>query len=116
MTIIAGCRLAENKHIWIGLTRIYGIGKTRANLICKTAKVNPETKVKDLGDSVEKIRTVITESGWSIGPALKRVRRKAISIKKVIRCYQGRRLTVGLPVNGQRTKTNAKTSRKRRED
>lgn len=116
MTIIAGSRLAENQHIWVGLTRIYGVGKTRALEVCDLAKLNPETKVRDLNDQeVEQIRHILAETGWELGSTLKRTIKKFISIKKMIRSYQGRRHAVKLPVRGQNTQKNAKTARRRRD-
>lgn len=116
MTIIAGSRLAENHHIWIGLTRIYGVGRTRALKLCEISGVKPGVKVKDLSDQeIERIRTALTESGWEIGTNLRRTIKKFISIKKMIRSYQGRRHAVKLPVRGQKTQKNAKTARKRRD-
>ncbi|UTC24277.1 ribosomal protein uS13 [Candidatus Comchoanobacter bicostacola] len=114
MTIIAGSRLPDNKHIVIGLTHVHGIGRSRAKDICELAKINPETKVKDLGDQVEKIRNVISEKNYVLGTSLKRVVNQCIKDKITIRSYQGRRLILGLPVNGQKTQKNAKTARKRR--
>ena len=69
MTIIAGSRLPEKKHIRIALTHVYGIGQSRADLICAVAKVNPETKVSELGDEIEAIREAITSAGWLLGTA-----------------------------------------------
>ena len=116
MTIIAGSRLAENQHIWVGLTRIFGVGKTRSLKVCEVSKVKPDTKVRDLTDEeVEHIRHVLTETGWELGTTLKRSIKKFISIKKMIRSYQGRRHAVKLPVRGQNTQKNAKTARRRRD-
>ena len=73
MTIIAGSRLAENQHIWVGLTRIYGVGKTRALNVCEVAKLDPELKVRDLSEQqVELIRHILAETGWELGTTLKR--------------------------------------------
>ncbi|MCP8352507.1 ribosomal protein uS13 [Candidatus Synchoanobacter obligatus] len=116
MTIIAGSRLAENQHIWVGLTRIYGVGKTRAYEICELSNIAPDRMVKSLSDKdVEEIRHQLTGTGWDIGTALRRAVNKFISVKKMIRSYQGRRHAVKLPVRGQRTKTNAKSARRRRD-
>ena len=116
MTIIAGSRLAENQHIWVGLTRIYGVGKTRAHHLCKASNVSPETLVKNLTDEqVEEIRHQLTDSGWETGTTLRRSISKFISIKKMIRSYQGRRHAVKLPLRGQRTKTNGRTARRRKD-
>ncbi len=116
MTIIAGSRLAENQHIWVGLTRIYGVGKTRAHALCKKSKISPDTLVKNLTEAeIEVIRHQLTGSSWEIGTTLRRAVSKFISIKKMIRSYQGRRHAVKLPVRGQRTKTNSRTARRRKD-
>lgn len=116
MTIIAGSRLAENQHVWVGLTRIFGVGKTRAHQLCEMSKVAPETLVKDLTDEeVEGIRQQLTGSGWETSTTLRRSISKFISIKKMIRSYQGRRHAVKLPVRGQRTKTNGRSARRRKD-
>jgi|AntRauTorckE5430_2_1112549.scaffolds.fasta_scaffold00727_11 small subunit ribosomal protein S13 len=116
MTIIAGSRLLDNQHIWVGLTRIYGVGETRSRIICEKCKINPETKVKDLSETqVEAIRHHLTATGWDLGTTLKRLVGKYISIKKMIRSYQGRRHVGKLPVRGQNTQKNAKTARRRRD-
>lgn len=117
MTIIAGSRLSENQHIWVGLTRIYGVGKTRALKLCEKSKIKPDTKVKDLSEAqIEAIRAELNASGWEIGTTLKRMISRFISIKKMIRSYQGRRHVVKLPVRGQNTQKNARTARKRRDN
>jgi len=116
MSIIAGSRLAENQHIWIGLTRIFGIGPTRAKKLCQLSKIDPNIHVKSLTDTqIEEIRHQLTATGWVIGTALKQSRSKRISELKMIRCLRGRRHAVKLPVRGQRTKTNAKTARRRKD-
>ena len=114
MTIIAGSRLPDKKHIRIALTSVYGIGISRADKICKLANINPETKVKDLAGEIEQIREAISQSGWLLGTALKRQVNQDIKDKISIRSYQGRRLVLGLPVRGQKTQKNARTARKRR--
>lgn len=116
MTIIAGSRLAENQHIWVGLTRIFGIGPTRARKICELSKIAPETLIKALSEAqVEEIRHQLTATGWDTGTELKRKIAKDIANMKMIRCLKGRRHAVKLPVRGQRTKTNAKTARRRKD-
>lgn len=116
MTIIAGSRLNDNQHIWVGLTGIFGVGKTRALQLCEQCKIEPSTKVKDLSaDQIEAIRNQLNTSGWEIGTSLKRMISRFISIKKMIRCYQGRRHVVKLPVRGQNTQKNARTARRRRD-
>jgi len=106
---IAGVDLPLNKRIQIGLTYIYGIGKGRATKICDEAKVDVNTKVKNLTeDEAVRIRNIIQREGMVEGDL-----RKAISmdIKRLmeIGCYRGLRHRRGLPVRGQRTHTNART-------
>jgi len=106
---IAGVDLPLNKHVVIGLTYIYGIGKSRASKICEEAGVTLTTRVKDLTEEeVLKIRNIIQRDGMVEGDL-----RKAISmdIKRLMEvgCYRGLRHRRGLPVRGQRTHTNART-------
>lgn len=109
MARIAGVDLPLNKRVQIGLTYIYGIGKSRATKICAEANVDVHTKVKDLTeDEAVRIRNIIQRDGMVEGDL-----RKAISmdIKRLmeIGCYRGFRHRRGLPVRGQRTHTNART-------
>ena len=108
MARIAGVNLPVQKHIWVGLTSIYGIGKTRALEICASAGVNPETKIRDLTEAeVETIRAQIARF-----PVEGDLRREvAMNIKRLmdLGCYRGLRHRRGLPVRGQQTKTNART-------
>jgi small subunit ribosomal protein S13 len=109
MARIAGIDLPRTKRIEIGLTYIFGIGRTRSNLILKDAGVNPDTRVKDLSeDDVRKITRVIEDQGRVEGDLRKEV---SMNIKRLmdIGCYRGLRHRRGLPVRGQRTKTNART-------
>jgi len=109
MARIAGVDLPLNKRVEIGLTYIYGIGRSRSNRILSEAQVSPETRVKDLTeDDVRKIRQVITEEGKVEGDLRKDV---GLDIKRLmeINCYRGMRHRRGLPVRGQRTHTNART-------
>jgi small subunit ribosomal protein S13 len=106
---ISGIDLPLNKRVEIGLTYIYGIGRTRSNKILAQAEVNPNIRVKDLSeDDVRKIRQVITDQGNVEGDLRKNV---GLDIKRLmeIGCYRGVRHRKGLPVNGQRTHTNART-------
>lgn len=108
MARIAGVNIPEHEQIIMGLQHIYGIGPTRAKLICERAKVNTQTKVKDLSqDKMEIIRTQV--GTFTIEGDLKR--EVSMSIKRLIdlKCYRGTRHLKGLPVRGQRTKTNART-------
>jgi small subunit ribosomal protein S13 len=112
---IAGIDLPRDKRIEIGLTYIYGIGLSRSQDILAAAGVNPDTRVKDLSDTdVTALRTEI-ESNYQIEGDLRRL--EAMNIKRLvdIGCYRGRRHRMGLPVRGQRTRTNARTRRGRRQ-
>ena len=110
MARIAGVDLPNDKRIEIALTYIYGIGTTSASSIIKSAGLNPDTRVKDLTeDEVAKIRETIERENVVVEGDLKR--QVAGDIKRLtdINCYRGRRHRMGLPVHGQRTKTNART-------
>ena len=109
MARIAGIDLPKEKRIEIGLTYIYGIGRTSANKILKEAGVNPDTRVKDLTDAEEaKLREIISHEYTVEGDLRRNV---AMDIKRLteIGCYRGIRHRKGLPVRGQRSKTNART-------
>lgn len=109
MARIAGVDLPNEKRVEIALCYIYGVGRTRSNKILATCAINPDTRVKDLNDEeVSKIRDAI-ESGYTVEGDLRR--EIALNIKRLteIGCYRGRRHRTGLPVRGQRTKTNART-------
>jgi len=115
MARIAGVNIPVNKHTVIGLQSIYGIGPTRALVICEKAHIDPETKVKDLTEEqLKKIRDVMTSSNFVVEGDLRR--EVSINIKRKIdlACYQGIRHRQGLPVHGQRTKTNARTRKGKR--
>jgi len=108
MARIAGVNIPIQKHTWVGLTYIYGIGKTRALRICEVAGVPPETKIRDLTDAeIENIRSEIGKIAVE-GDLRREV---AMNIKRLmdLGCYRGLRHRRGLPVRGQRTKTNART-------
>jgi len=108
MARIAGVNLPIQKHTWVALTSIYGIGRTRALEICEAAGVAPETKVRDLSEpEVESIRAAV--ASFSVEGDLRR--EVAMNIKRLmdLGCYRGLRHRRGLPVRGQRTKTNART-------
>lgn len=110
MARIAGVDLPKEKRVEIGLTYVYGIGRKSANDILAKAGVNPDTRVKDLTDEEEaKIREVIDHGGYVVEGDLRRM--VALNIKRLveINCYRGMRHRKGLPVRGQRTKTNART-------
>ena len=110
MARIAGVDLPNDKRIEIALTYIYGIGTTSSARILNAAGINPDTRVKDLTeDEVAKIRETIDHENIPVEGDLKR--QVAGDIKRLtdINCYRGRRHRMGLPVRGQRTKTNART-------
>jgi len=108
---IAGVDLPRDKRVEIGLTYIYGIGLTRAKKIIAASGVNPDIRVKDLSDAdVTALREAV-ESGAEVEGDLRRL--EALNIKRLmdIGTYRGRRHRLGLPVRGQRTRTNARTRR-----
>jgi small subunit ribosomal protein S13 len=108
MARIAGVNIPVHKHAVIGLTSIYGIGKTRAIEICETCSLSPAVKIKDLTESeIESLRTAVAE--FTIEGDLRR--EVSMDIKRLmdLGCYRGRRHRRSLPVRGQRTKTNART-------
>jgi len=109
MARLAGVDLPREKRIEIGLTYIYGIGRVSSNRILAEANVNPDTRVKDLtDDEVSRIRDVIDASQTVEGDLRREI---ALNIKRLqeIGCYRGIRHRKGLPVRGQKTKTNART-------
>ena len=108
MARIAGVDLPKEKRVEIGLTYIYGIGRTSSNKILAEAKVNPDTRVKDLtDDQVQAIRNAM--ESYKVEGDLRR--EVALNIKRLteIGCFRGIRHRRSLPVRGQRTKTNART-------
>ena len=109
MARIAGIDLPKEKRVEIGLTYIYGIGRTSATKILEVAGINPDTRAKDLTESeVASLRDEI-ETNYQVEGDLRR--EVALNIKRLveINCYRGIRHRKGLPVRGQRTKTNART-------
>ncbi len=109
MARIAGIDLPKEKRVEIGLTYIYGIGNTSAKKILEATGINPDTRVKDLTDAEEaKLREVIARDYTVEGDLRRNV---AMDIKRLteIGCYRGIRHRKGLPVRGQRSKTNART-------
>jgi len=106
---IAGVNLPNQKRLEIGLTYIYGIGQTTAQKVCTALELNRDTKVKDLTDEeITKLRNYIDEE-LQVEGDLRRERSQAIKRLGEIGSYRGLRHRRGLPVNGQRTKTNART-------
>lgn len=109
MARVAGVDLPPNKRSEIGLTYIYGIGRSRATSILKEAGINVDTRVKDLNeDELSRIRGVLEAQGEIEGDLRKRIQ---MDIKRLmdIGCYRGLRHRRALPVRGQRTHTNART-------
>jgi small subunit ribosomal protein S13 len=111
MARIAGIDLPREKRVEIGLTYIYGIGRSSSNVILREAGVNPDTRVKDLAeDEIARLRDVIARNYRVEGDLRREV---SMNIKRLmeIGCYRGLRHRRGLPVHGQRTKTNARTKK-----
>ena len=109
MARIAGIDLPREKRIEIGLTYIYGIGRTSAKKILEMAQINPDIRVKDLTEDQESALREVIDKHFIIEGDLRR--EVALNIKRLteIGCYRGVRHRRGLPVHGQRTKTNART-------
>jgi small subunit ribosomal protein S13 len=108
---IAGVDLPRDKRVEIGLTYIYGIGLSRSKAIIEKTGVNPDTRVRDLTDSdVASLRDSV-ENDYQVEGDLRRL--EGLNIKRLmdIGCYRGRRHRAGLPVRGQRTRTNSRTRR-----
>jgi small subunit ribosomal protein S13 len=109
MARIAGVDLPKNERVEIGLTRIFGIGRSLSKKIIEVIGVNPNTRVKDLrDDEIIKIRGAI-DKDFKVEGDLRREISMNIKRLKDIGCYRGLRHRVGLPVRGQKTKTNART-------
>ena len=109
MARIAGIDLPREKRVEIGLTYIFGIGRKSAKDILEMAGVNPDTRVKDLTEDQEAALRDVIDKNYTIEGDLRR--EVALNIKRLIEigCYRGMRHRRGLPVRGQRTKTNART-------
>jgi len=109
MARIANVTIPSDKQIWVALTSVYGIGRTTSKKILATAKIDPTTRVKDLTEAQEqKLNELIAKSHLVEGD-LRRVVTNNIKRIKDINSYKGLRHKAGLPVNGQRTRTNART-------
>lgn len=114
MARISGVDLPRDKRVEIGLTYVFGIGLSRAQTILKETGVNPDTRVRDLSDEdVAKLRAYV-EDNYQVEGDLRRW--EAMNIKRLadIGTYRGRRHRMGLPVRGQRTRTNSRTRRGRK--
>jgi len=109
MARIAGVDLPREKRVEIGLTYIFGIGRPKANEILAATGINPDTRIRDLtDDEINKLREIIDKEYKVEGHLRREI---SLNIKRLIEigCYRGRRHRMGLPVRGQRTKTNART-------
>ena len=109
MARIAGVDLPREKRVEIGLTYIFGIGRAKSNEILTKTAINPDTRVRDLtDDEISKLRETIDKDFKVEGDLRREI---ALNIKRLIEigCYRGRRHRMGLPVRGQRTKTNARS-------
>ena len=108
MARIAGVNLPAQKHVWIGLQSIYGIGRTRSRKVCESAGVNAATKIRDLSEpEVERLRAEVGK--FVVEGDLRREVDMAIKRLIDLGSYRGLRHRRGLPVRGQRTRTNART-------
>ncbi len=108
MARISGVNIPVHKHVWVGLQSVYGVGRSRSKKICADAGVVPSTKVRDLSEAdVEKLRAQVGK--YTVEGDLRR--EVGISIKRLmdLSCYRGLRHRRGLPMRGQRTRTNART-------
>src|SRR5688500_1698196 len=108
MARIAGVNLPVQKHVWVGLQSIFGIGRTRSKLVCNAAAVAPPPRIRDLSEpEIERIRAEVAK--YTVEGDLRR--EVGMSIKRLmdLGCYRGLRHRRGLPLRGQRTRTNART-------
>ncbi len=109
MARIAGVDLPREKRVEIGLTYIFGIGRSKSNEILTKTGVNPDTRIRDLtDDEISRLRETIDKEYKVEGDLRREI---SLNIKRLIEigCYRGRRHRMGLPLRGQRTKTNART-------
>ena len=109
MARIEGVELPRNKRVEIGLTYIFGIGRTRANTILRSTGVNPDTRIKDLTDTDEALLREYIGQNYKVEGDLRR--QVQMNIKRLVEigCYRGLRHRRNLPARGQRTRTNART-------
>jgi small subunit ribosomal protein S13 len=108
MARIAGVNLPVQKHVWVGLQSIFGIGRTRSRQICEAAGVSPQSKIRELSEpEIERLRAEVGK--FTVEGDLRR--EVGMSIKRLmdLGCYRGLRHRRGLPLRGQRTRTNART-------
>lgn len=109
MARIAGVDIPDKKVLWIALTYIYGIGRTRSLEICKKAKIHPNKRVRELSDEEKNTLNKIITTQYKVEGDLRSEVSLAIKRLKDIGCYRGMRHIRGLPVRGQRTHSNART-------
>lgn len=114
MAHIAGIELPRNKRVVIGLTYIYGIGRSTSKEILKKANISEEIKIKDLTLEQEKLLREIIQNDYHVEGSLRTQVKLNIKRLMEINCYRGMRHKKGLPVRGQRTHTNARTRKGRR--
>jgi small subunit ribosomal protein S13 len=113
MARIAGVTVPNDKQVWIALTSVYGIGHTTSKAILAAAKIEPTTRVKDLTEADEQKLNDMISSKHTVEGDLKRLVTNNIKRIKDVNTYKGLRHKAGLPVNGQRTRTNARTRKGR---
>jgi small subunit ribosomal protein S13 len=110
MPRIFGVEIPGEKKVEIALRYLYGIGPTRAKILCEQAEIDPNLRAKDLSDAqLTRIVRAIQDNGWVIEGDLRREVQQNIKRLQAIKCYRGIRHIRGLPVRGQRTSTNART-------
>lgn len=113
MARIAGVNIPDNKHVWVSLTYVYGVGRSRSLAICNECGIGTDVRVSALSEEqLDKLRAAVTK--YTVEGDLRR--EKALAIKRLqqIASYRGKRLRNNLPVRGQRTKTNARTRKGRK--
>ena len=113
MARIAGVTIPAEKQVWITLTYIYGIGETTTRTILAAANIEPTTRVKDLTEAEEQKLRAMIDNDYTVEGDLQRLVANNIKRLKDINNYKGMRHKAGLPVNGQRTRTNARTRKGR---
>ena len=113
MARIASVVIPSEKQVWIALTYVYGIGRTTSKAILAEAKIEPTTRVKDLTEAEEQKLREIIDNDYTVEGDLQRLVANNIKRLKDINNYKGMRHKTGLPVNGQRTRTNARTRKGR---
>jgi len=113
MARIASVVIPSEKQVWIALTYVFGIGRTTSKAILAEAKIEPTTRVKDLTEAEEQKLREIIDNDYTVEGDLQRLVANNIKRLKDINNYKGMRHKTGLPVNGQRTRTNARTRKGR---